>query len=63
MTTPEAISALSADNRDVILMRVGGSVKLAYLSDAAQGKLNWVEQDELLKQFQADAETRAVSNE
>lgn len=60
MNTPEMIAALKAGNGDVIMVRVGGSSRLAFLSDEAQGKLNWVEREELLKEFVEAANRRAV---
>lgn len=49
MTVTEAISVLTADQADLCLMRVSGSVQLKALDANAQGKLNWIQRDKILQ--------------
>jgi hypothetical protein len=49
MNLAESIASLSSDNADLILMRVSGSIAIKRLDEATQGKLNWIERDEVVQ--------------
>lgn len=49
MNLIEAQINVTSDNADLILMRVSGSVSVVRLEETLQGKLNWIERDEVMQ--------------